>query len=104
MFEEQIGRELQPEPILELDDQEHRVGGIEAHAGERRLRVCCLVRQVELTCQVFLTPVSDRGFARIFNPQNKLLITTRYRSRVPKQLPIRRPLGGVGSWRAKMTP
>src|SRR5271155_4219638 len=69
MFEQQVGRELQPEPIFELDDQEHRVGGVEAHAGERHLRVYRLVRQ--RTFQVFHTPISDRGFARIFSPQNK---------------------------------
>ena len=70
--------ELQPEPIFELDDQKHRVGGIEAHAGEHRLRVYRVVWQVEDTCQVLRTPVSDRGFARIFSPQNKLRIMTRY--------------------------
>ena len=72
MFEQQVGRELQAEPILKFDDQEHRVGGIEPQPSERHLRVDRLVRQVERARQILHTPVSDRGFARIFGPQYKL--------------------------------
>ena len=55
----------------------------EPQPGERHLRVDRVVRQVERACQVLHAPVSDRGFARIFRPQNKLPLMTPCGRRLP---------------------
>jgi hypothetical protein len=76
MFEQQVWRKLDPEPIFEFDEQEDRVGGIEPHASKRHVRVYRLPRQVERSRQILYAPISNRSFARVSRRQNKLRVTT----------------------------
>ena len=65
MLEHQIGCELQSKPIFELDNQIHRICGIETKPGQLRVWVDALVRQLESPCQLFDAPVPDLEFGRI---------------------------------------
>ena len=82
MLEKQIGGQLQPQPFLQLDDQIHRIRGIEAQSGEADVRLDLLARQAERECELFDAPVADRGFARTFRPQEIPRVATRETTRI----------------------
>jgi hypothetical protein len=65
MLEDQIGGELQTEPILEFDDQIDRIRRIKAKAGEFHIRIDGLLRQVECPRQVLHTPLSNLIFTYV---------------------------------------
>jgi len=94
MLEKQIGGQLQPQPFLELDDQIHRIRGIEAQSGEVDVRLDLIVRQAERECQIFDAPVADRSFARTFRPQEIPRGATRERIRIKVRFPNSGTLGG----------
>jgi hypothetical protein len=69
MFEDEVRRELQSEPVFELDDQIDRICRIETQPSKIYIRVDGVVREIESASQVFDTPLSDLGFAWNFRPQ-----------------------------------
>ena len=94
MIEKKVGGQLQPQPFLELDDQIHRIRGIEAQSREVDVRLDLLVRQAERKCQIFDAPVADRGFARTFRPQEIPRVATRETTRIKLRFPNSGILGG----------
>jgi hypothetical protein len=65
MFEEEVGGELQSQPLFELDDQIHRVRRIEAQPSECDIWLDLQVREVERARQILHAPVADPTFAGV---------------------------------------
>jgi len=94
MLEKQIGSELQPQPLFELDDQIYRICGIEAQPAEFDIRPDLLLRQIERARQISDAPVTDRGFAGTFRPQEIPRVATRETTRIKVPFPNSGTLGG----------
>src|SRR5262249_29182640 len=79
MIEHDLGRQLDPEPLLELDDEEYRSGRVHSQTRESGARVNALGRRLERLGEIRDAPVADLELGRIrlhelFCPSGRLQV------------------------------